>query len=198
MNDTILDFIRHGKPTGNSTYRGNGVDDPLSEEGWAQMWDALGDLSPWDQVITSPMARCQEFARSLAEKQGIPLGVENRFREVGFGEWEGCTREEIQARDMQGYKAFYRDPYHNRPPGAESLDEFFQRVSNAFDELIERYSGQHILVVGHAGVIRGVMAHVLQIPPVVAYRVIIGNAGITRIRYNELGVNLEFHNRSRL
>ncbi|WP_455198387.1 histidine phosphatase family protein [Kaarinaea lacus] len=198
MNDTILDFIRHGKPTGNSTYRGNGIDDPLSEEGWSQMWGALHGLSPWDQVITSPMARCHEFARCLSEKYGIPLAVENRFREVGFGEWEGCTREQIQDRDLKAYEAFYQDPYHNRPPGAEPLGDFFQRVSEAFEELIDRYSGQHMLVVGHAGVIRGVMAHVLQIPPVVAYRVIIGHAGITRIRNSGLGVNLEFHNRSRL
>ena len=198
MTDTILDFIRHGKPKGNSTYRGHGIDDPLSEEGWAQMWDALNGLSPWDQVISSPLQRCSQFALSLAGKYHLPAHIDERFKEVGFGEWEGRTRAEIQSTSPDAYEAFYQDPVRNRPPGAESLEAFFQRVSEGCDELIKNYAGQHVLVVGHAGVIRAVMAHVLHIPTVVAYRVKIDHAGITRIRDNKLGVNLEFHNRAML
>lgn len=196
MNDTILDFIRHGKPTGNSTYRGHGIDDPLSKEGWEQMWNALNDQSPWDRVVSSPLKRCSHFARSLAEKYDLPVRIEERFKEVGFGDWEGRTRAEIQSTSPAAYEAFYQDPVRNRPPGAEFLEDFFHRVSEGCDEIMRDYAGQHILVVGHAGIIRGVMAHVLHIPPVVAYRVIIGHAGITRFRDNKLGVNLEFHNRS--
>lgn len=196
MSDTIVDFIRHGKPVGNSTYRGHGIDDPLSEEGWAQMWEALNDQSPWGLVVSSPLQRCSQFARSLGDKYGLPVHIDERFKEVGFGDWEGLTREEIQSTRAADYEAFYQDPVKNRPPGAEPLADFFHRVARGCDALFEQFAGQQVLVVGHAGVIRAVMAHVLRIPPVVAYRVKINNAGITRIRYNELGVNLEFHNRS--
>lgn len=195
MHDTILDFIRHGKPSGTSTYRGNGIDDPLSDTGWAQMWESLNGYSSWDQVVSSPMRRCSEFGQELANKYGLPFLIEERFKEVGFGSWEGRTREEIQSTSPEAYEAFYRDPVKSRPPGAEPLEAFFTRVADGYDELIESYSGQHIMVVGHAGVIRAVLAHVLHIPPAVAYRVKIDNAGITRIRHKELDVSLEFHNR---
>ena len=45
MDDTIIDLIRHGQPQGGSVYRGHGVDDPLSELGWQQMWKAVGDTA---------------------------------------------------------------------------------------------------------------------------------------------------------
>jgi probable phosphoglycerate mutase len=196
MNDTILDFIRHGKPSGSSSYRGHGIDDPLGEVGWNQMWDAIHGAHPWQQVISSPLVRCSHFARSLASQYDIPVHIEDRFKEVGFGEWEGRTRAEIQSSSPEAYEAFYRDPVNNRPPGAESLVDFFQRVSDGVDGLVARSPGQNILVVGHAGVIRAVLAHVLLIPPILAYRIKVDHAGITRIRYGEFGVNLEFHNRS--
>lgn len=196
MPDTTLDFIRHGKPSGNYTYRGHGIDDPLSETGWAQMWSALEGFSSWDQVVSSPLKRCSEFARALAERYGLPVHIDDRFKEVGFGDWEGRTREEIQENDPEAYEAFYLDPVANRPPSAEPLEAFFLRVTGGYEALLNSFSGQHVLVVVHAGVIRAVLAHVLQIPPVVAYRIKIYNAGITRIRNNELGVFLEFHNRS--
>lgn len=198
MRETILDFIRHGKPDGQSTYRGNGLDDPLSEAGWAQMWAALNGQSSWDQVVTSPLARCQLFARAVADKYQLPLEIEERLKEVGFGSWEGRTREEIMANNPDEYEAFYRDPVNQRPAGAEPLDEFFQRVEAACQDVITRHQGQHILLVVHAGVIRAVMSYLLAIPPAIAYRIRIDNAGITRISINPSGAYLEFHNRSRL
>lgn len=196
MHETTIDLIRHGKPSGHSTYRGHGIDDPLSETGWKQMWDALNGYTAWDQVVSSPLRRCSDFARELASKNNLPVYIDDRFKEVGFGDWEGHTREEIQANSPEAYRAFYQDPVNNRPPGAESLEDFFHRVSEGYVSLLENYGGQHILVVCHAGVIRAILSHVLRIPPVVAYRVKIDNAGVTRIRHNEVGVNLEFHNRS--
>lgn len=198
MNETVLDFIRHGQPEGRSTYRGNGVDDPLSEAGWAQMWAALDVSPPWDHVVTSPLVRCLEFARALVDKYQLPLAIEERLKEVGFGSWEGRTREEIKANNPGEYEAFYQDPVNNRPVGAEPLGDFFQRVASACEDIVKSQQGQHILLVVHAGVIRAVMSHLLFIPPAVAYRIKIDNAGITRFSINSSGVNLVFHNRNRL
>lgn len=198
MSDTILDFIRHGKPSGTSTYRGHGIDDPLSDAGWAQMWDALNSFSSWDQIISSPLKRCSHFAEALAEKHQMPVVIDDRFKEVGFGDWEGRTREEIKANTPEAYEAFYQDPVKNRPPGAEPLGDFFRRVAEGYDAAANKFAGRHILVVAHAGVIRAVMAHVLLIPPVIAYRLKIDNAGITRIRKNDSVNALEFHNRQTL
>ena len=43
--ETIIDLLRHGEPLGGSRYRGNRIDDPLTEKGWRQMWRGIGSAS---------------------------------------------------------------------------------------------------------------------------------------------------------
>lgn len=198
MQETLVDFIRHGEPVGGRRYRGHGVDDPLSDRGWQQMWDAVGEPVPWQRVVTSPLQRCHAFALALAEKNRLPLSVEQRFREVGQGAWEGLTPDEIVQRDPAGYAAFHHDPVRNRPPGAEALDAFGKRVADALEELLSDCAGEHVLVVAHAGVIRAALGHVLQADPLAWYRVRVDNAALTRFRRGPYGNKLEFHNRPSL
>jgi broad specificity phosphatase PhoE len=54
-------LLRHGEPEGGRLYRGNLLDDPLSEKGWQQMQASVNGKH-WDFIATSPMARCQAFA----------------------------------------------------------------------------------------------------------------------------------------
>lgn len=198
MSDTIVDFIRHGEPVGGRRYRGDGADDPLSDKGWQQMWDAVSDNVPWGQVVTSPMQRCHAFARALQERHGLPVEIDTRFREVGQGDWEGRSPDEIIARDEQEYHAFYQDPQRNRPPGSEPLEAFGARVAEALEFLFQHYQGKHVLVVAHAGVIRAALGYILQSEPVAWYRARINNAAFTRFMSGRYGRKLEFHNRTRL
>ena len=198
MQETLVDFMRHGEPVGGRRYRGDGVDDPLSDTGWQQMWSAIGERVPWQRVVSSPLQRCHAFALALAEKHRLPLSVEQRFREVGQGAWEGLTPDEIVQRDPDAYAAFHQDPCRNRPPGAEPLDGFGQRVAGALEELFSACPGEHVLVVAHAGVIRAALGHVLQADPLAWYRVRVDNAALTRFRRGPYGNKLEFHNRSSL
>ena len=196
MTDTVIDFIRHGEPEGGRRFRGHGVDDPLSENGWAQMWAAVPDAPQWTQIISSPLLRCRQFAEALAESCDIAVTIEDRFKEVGFGEWEGKTPALIQQEDAEAYAAFYRDPVQNRPAGAESWDQFTARVLSALDEVNKNFSGQQVLVVTHAGVIRAVAAKVLDASAHEAYRIGVDNASVSRFRYNGNNYHLEYLNRT--
>ncbi|RTZ75897.1 MAG: histidine phosphatase family protein [Gammaproteobacteria bacterium] len=195
---TRIDFIRHGEPEGGSMYRGSAIDHPLSSKGWEQMRAALGSSCHWDVIVSSPLRRSLAFAEELGRKHGLPVETEADFREVGFGSWEGHTREEILAQDPEGYAAFYRDPVHCRPAGAEELPAFGRRVAEAFERTLERHAGRRILVVAHAGVIRATLGHVLQAPPEAWYRVQVDNAGISRFQRRNGIDQLLFHNRSRI
>ena len=195
---TRIDFIRHGEPEGGAMYRGSAIDHPLSSMGWEQMHAALGNGCHWDVIVSSPLRRCLAFAEALGRQHGLPVETEADFREVGFGSWEGHTREEILARDPEGYAAFYRDPVHCRPEGAEELHAFGRRVAEAFERILERHAGRRILVVAHAGVIRATLGQVLQAPPEAWYRVQVDNAGISRFRRRNGVDQLLFHNRGRI
>ena len=191
---TVLDFIRHGEPVGGRLYRGAAIDDPLSEEGWRQMWRAVGENSPWDQLVSSPLQRCHAFALALGEKHGLPVSVERDFREVGFGSWEGRSPADIQQQDPEEYAAFYADPVNNRPPGAEDLLDFGRRVARAMEHTARAHAGKRVLVVAHAGVIRAALGHVLQAPPAAWYRAKVDNAGLSRFARDEKGWQLVGHN----
>lgn len=194
-----LDLLRHGEPQGGARFRGDGVDDPLSDLGWQQMWSAIGseDLPrdlPWTQIVSSPMQRCRSFAYCLAERAGLPLAIEPRFREVGFGAWEGRTRAELRARGAE-YQAFFADPVSARPAGSEPLEGFYARVIQGLDHMQQAYDGQHVLLVTHAGVIRASICHALDIPLQAMYRIKIPYAGLTQIQADDLGLSVIYVNR---
>ena len=192
-----LDLIRHGEPVGGRKYRGQ-IDDPLSDKGWDQMRAAVGDAAPWTRIVSSPLRRCHAFAESLASELGLPLTLDSRFREVGFGEWEGLTAAEIEARWPGSLARFKIDPVGARPDRAEALPDFHARVSVALDELITSSDGAHLLLVCHAGVIRMTLAWALQIPLVHAYRVEVASASLTRLRFESGRSSLIFHGNTRL
>lgn len=183
---TTVDLIRHGEPVGGRKYRGQ-LDDPLSEKGWQQMRAAIGAHRPWQHIISSPLQRCQAFARELAQQAQLPVHFDERFMEVKFGVWEGKTAEQIRADDPQTIQRFKQDPIKYRPAGAEPLDEFYARVRAAWLDLLMAHAGQHVLLVCHAGVIRMVLAHALQIPLTSTYAIDVPSAGLTRIKVSGSG-----------
>jgi alpha-ribazole phosphatase/probable phosphoglycerate mutase len=191
--ETRIDLLRHGEPVGGRRYRGH-LDDELSELGWRQMWQAVDGHNDWQQIVTSPLRRCRAFAEDLGRRAGLPVLPEPRFAEVGFGDWEGKTRAELEQLDPGQVTRFYRDPVNCRPPGAEPLAGFTGRVQAGFHDLLQQCTGQAVLVVAHAGVIRAILAHALDIPVTSMYRIHIENAGMSRLRTDrDRSFNLVFH-----
>jgi alpha-ribazole phosphatase len=183
-NPTIIDLLRHGEPVGGRRYRGQ-TDDPLSENGWAEMHAAVGEARPWQAVVSSTLSRCAAFAEELAAQSALPLGFDARLVELGFGAWEGRTAEELRRNDPEILVRFWADPTNNRPPGAERLEDFRDRVVAAWEDILSAYTGKHVLVVAHAGVIRMIMRHVLDMPLDRLFRIKVPSAGLTRIQIDE-------------
>ncbi|PSF13365.1 histidine phosphatase family protein [Marinobacter fuscus] len=163
MTTTLIDLIRHGEPEGGQMFRGS-KDDPLSEKGWQQMRAAVNRQDRWDVIVSSPMARCRHFAKELAEQQGLPLHIEDRLREIGFGEWEGLTADQVQKQYGDQLNKFWQDSVNFIPPGAEPVPAFSQRVLAGFEHWQAALSGKRVLIVCHGGVIRMVLASILGIP----------------------------------
>ena len=159
---TYIDVIRHGEPVGGRRYRGYGIDDPLTENGWAQMRAAVPEKPQWQHIVTSPLKRCLDFSEELANDLQITFSIEDDMKEIGFGDWEGKTPEEILAEDSEALDHFYKDPVNNRPAGAELLDAFSERVWRAYQGILENHRDKHVLIVAHAGVARAITANILN------------------------------------
>lgn len=173
-------------------YRGQ-VDDPLSEKGWSQMRAALGDHAPWSRLVSSPLIRCRAFAEAFAAQRNLPLDIDARLQEIGFGVWEGKTAAQIDAEAPGTIARFKADPIGSRPPGAEALNDFFARVASGIEHIVHSHPDEHVLVVCHAGVIRMALTYALELPLENAYRVEVASAGLTRLRLNGARANLIFH-----
>lgn len=178
---TIIDILRHGEPVGGSRYRGH-IDDPLSEKGWQQMRAAVAGRDEWQQIVSSDLSRCAAFACELGERLSVEVEMDPGFRELAFGSWEGKSAAELLAADPEGTAAFWGDPINNTPVGAETLRSFQQRITGAWQALLERHAGKRLLLVGHAGMMRILLLHTLGLPLESFYRFDPRNASIVRIR----------------
>jgi alpha-ribazole phosphatase/probable phosphoglycerate mutase len=193
---TQIDLLRHGEPVGGRRYRGQ-TDDPLSARGWQQMRAAVAGRQDWDVLYSSPLRRCVEFAQELSGQLKLPVNIDERLKEIGFGAWEGRTPDDIRRDDPLRLENFWRDPVANRPTGAETIASFQARVSAAWSHICAAHPGQRVLIVGHAGITRMILSLVLGSPAEHMFRIQVDNAGLTRIRIQGNGATampvLVFH-----
>ncbi|MDX8410531.1 MAG: histidine phosphatase family protein [Mariprofundaceae bacterium] len=161
---TTVDLLRHGELEGGIKYRGN-IEEALTRAGRLQMDRAWRQLaSAVDLIVTSPLSRCRQPAQAWSAEAGIPCVVEERFREMHYGEWEGLTRREIEAR-FPGQLAKWRDnPVGRQIPGAECIETFAKRVTEGWRDVLKVHAGKHVLLVAHSGSLRIILAEILNAP----------------------------------
>ena len=176
---TTIDLLRHGEPEGGPRFRGS-VDDPLSPAGWAQLAAATAD-GEWDHVVCSPLRRCREFAQALADRLGLACEIDDDFREIGFGLWEGLTTAQVQAQYGAALTRFWQDPVAHPPPEGEPMTDFCSRVEAAWERLAQTQE-RRVLLVAHGGTIAMLLRGVLGMPLSHAWRVRLGYAACARLR----------------
>lgn len=151
---TRLILVRHGETTGQSSIRYYGVTDvPLSDLGREQIRGAKERIpgETYDAVWASTLCRSWEAARIIAPH--APVRLEFDFREIDFGNWEGLTREEIEAADPGGYAEWQASDGDFQFPGGESRAAFRSRIGHGYARL-SASGARSVLVVAHKGVVR--------------------------------------------
>jgi len=123
-------------------------------------------------LISSPLRRC----RQLAERVGDGVELEARWQELDFGEWEGRPWELIAPEEIDHWNA---DLLGYRPGGVENMSEMRRRVLAALSERLARAEPQ--VVVTHAGVIRILLAHWLELSAEQMLRLRLDYGSVTRL-----------------
>ena len=148
-------LVRHGQTRANVERRWQGQSDwGLDETGRSQA-KALADwYGPPDRVLTSPLGRALETARALLPNPEIVDGLV----ELGFGEWEGLTVEEVRTGHRDLFDRIFVDG-QDLPRGVtgESWEQLTSRVRAAVDSIRPR-PGQLTAVVTHGAAIRAYLA----------------------------------------
>lgn len=165
MESTIW-LVRHGRPElpDNEMRFLGWTDLSLSAEGRRQAAATRDALSActFDRVIHSGLKRASETAAILAEGRSVPFEELPAFREIAFGEWELRSMKELAENEPEVFAERGRDFARFRPPGGESFLDVRDRVWPAFLDLLERESG-NLLIVAHAGVLKTIILTLLDI-----------------------------------
>ena len=113
------------------------------------------------RVESSPLARCVPIANALALAHGFAPRVDARLAEMDFGAWEMQRWDAIERAQIDAWAADFE---HARTHGGESVAQFDARVGAWFDDAHDRDVDETAWVVTHAGVIRTIAAHALEMP----------------------------------
>ncbi len=115
-------------------------------------------------VYCSDLGRSARSAEIVAEPFGLLPVIVPDLRERSFGTWEGMTFTEIRERYPQEFELWAHDPLKYSPPGGEGTLEVRERVIRALDGIIGNHGGEHLAIVGHGGVNRIILCHLLGVP----------------------------------
>ena len=84
--------------------------------------------------------------------------------DIDYGQWQGLTQGEAQARWPAEAGLWHRRPDLVRPPGGESLQDVLARVAQALRLIVGRHPQETVLLVGHDSVNRVLLLHALELP----------------------------------
>ncbi|WP_029404832.1 alpha-ribazole phosphatase family protein [Stutzerimonas stutzeri] len=176
-----LELLRHGETESGGGFCGR-LDDALTPTGWQQLRAAVVGAGPWERIISSPLRRCADFAVELAGQRSLELEFEPDLRELDFGDWEGRTAADLMIDQSEALARFWIDPYSFTPPNAEPVADFAARVLAAIERLTDRYTGECVLLITHAGVMRLLLAQARGLPREGLLQVEVGHAGLFALR----------------
>lgn len=180
MVERTIYLLRHGEPEKKDDESRciSQTDLKLSARGRRQAEKAGGWFADKgiQRIYTSPLLRCVETAeiiRGQVIKENKCIGRRNsgyaeeirickELEEVSVGEWENRLFLEIQVHDPVEYEKRGRQIGYYAPPGGESFAEAGRRFEKCLEQICGQSEG-NILVIGHAGIIRGYLCRVLGI-----------------------------------
>ena len=134
MSAPVIFYVRHGETSWNAQGRLQGVQDialnDLGRRQAAKAGNILADLFARDafeksalSFVASPLIRARATMELVRGELKLPrdgYALDDRLREIGYGQWEGSTLPEMQLRDPQLYAKRQTEKWTVSPPGGES------------------------------------------------------------------------------
>ncbi|GIU35689.1 histidine phosphatase family protein [Shewanella schlegeliana] len=168
MSYTHFTLLRHGQPEQANCLLGR-TDPPLTDKGWQQMHSSANTLK-FHLIISSPLLRCRGYAEQLADERNCQLILDDDWQELDFGLWDGQVITALWQQPNQHlshgteptYSQFWHAPVEHIPPAGESSQALLHRITSSIDTLSRAYPGKQLLIVSHSGVMRMVLAWLLN------------------------------------
>ncbi|MEA2203747.1 MAG: hypothetical protein QOE77_523 [Blastocatellia bacterium] len=129
----------------------------------AQAFTAAYRDKPWQAVYCSALRRSIQTAQPLCDALGLTAHVRPELNEIGYGKWEGLTKDEVNQRHHDDYVSWLADPAWYAPTGGELAVVIAQRGLQIIEELKQGFAGGNVLVVSHKATLRIILCSLLGI-----------------------------------
>lgn len=156
--DIVL--VRHGETAWNAEKRLQGhIDIGLNAEGQRQATALAQALQTetFDAIFSSDLRRAVDTAQAVADTHAMTVVQDVGLRERCFGAFEGLQPDTIAARYPEDYARWRAHEVDARFPDgeriAETMQEFFDRVTQALTRIAQTGQYRKIMVVAHGGVL---------------------------------------------
>lgn len=143
----------------------------------------------FDAVFTSPLQRCVKLAQALVPHQ---IAHDERLKELHFGDWEMRAWDDIPRDVFDHWAQNYAEL---APPNGETFSQLQQRGIAFLEQVHKQYPQGHILVVTHGGMIRAMLAHVLNMQLKGLFRFNIDYGSVTQLEFCGAVPKIEYVNR---
>ncbi|HEX5529217.1 MAG TPA: histidine phosphatase family protein [Methylomirabilota bacterium] len=181
-------LLRHAETDWNRERRFQGWRDvPLSATGREQAESAARLLATTriDAVWSSPLARARDTAAIIAAPHRLAVQESEAFREMGFGDWEGLTRDEVRERFPEAHRAWAEAPHEATWPGAETLAAVRARALAGLEALRAAHTGQTICLVSHGITGRLLILEALGLGPDRLWSFQLSSTGISELEFRD-------------
>ncbi|MBM3844861.1 MAG: histidine phosphatase family protein [Verrucomicrobia bacterium] len=164
---TRLYLVRHGEVE--ERYHrifGGRIDMNLSSEGSAQA-SRLADYLKTQSLhgaYASPMKRVHQTFAPFTAAGGHQPRIMNDLREVDFGDWTGLGWEEVREKFGKRASDWLELLEHGAIPNAESAHGYRARVQPCLRHILAEHEAENIAVFCHGGVVRQLLALLLELP----------------------------------
>ena len=159
----VVYIVRHGETECNVNNICYGwYDCPINEKGISQAKN-LGRFlksKKIDKIISSDLLRAKMTAELINNELYVPVEFNSSFREINFGDWENVPVVEMRKIDPVNTKLWRNDCEKAIIPNGELFSDFFKRVSEGFDKVVEDNFDKNILLVAHGGAISALLCHI--------------------------------------
>jgi alpha-ribazole phosphatase len=142
----------------------------------------------FDAVYASPLQRCAKLAQALSLENTIH---DQRLMELHFGDWEMQAWDDIP-RDI--FDDWAQDYANKAPPNGETFGQLQQRGVSFLDEMLSKHLNENIVVITHGGLIRALLAHVLNMELKGLFRFNVDYGSVTQLDFSEKIPKISFVN----
>ncbi len=166
MIDTRITIVRHGETMWNRAMQLQGhQDSPLTEEGVAQA-EMLAETicnKTFDICISSDLGRTKHTTSIINRHLKLDVIYNERLRERAFGVMESRFQDELKQNLPEVWDGYINRIPDFQIPEGESLIQFNNRIIGELEKIANQYSGKHVLVVAHGGVLDCVIRRIFNI-----------------------------------